>query len=264
MLINTENLLEIKKNMPQNNFVDIQFDFKANVKTENILVIFSTQRSGSTFLCDQIRLNNFCLPHEYFQPFHHLKILSDRWGCLKDSELNTSCFVEQLKKNRTYKNGWLGINLHGGHIETFKMMEKDFSDINFTYIHLVRKNEIAQAVSYYIASEGGQWNSHFKKKKDAVYSYQSILEKLLWIQEQNRMIKRYLSAKKYQKIIYEDLIQNPKEYISKITSIPLNDIVNQTTQLKKQANKINDNFILQFRSDYKKNYIKNTVKKFLL
>lgn len=261
MFIDTENLLEIKKKIPEDDFVDVQYDYKANVKTTNILIILSTQRSGSTFLCELIKQSNFCLPHEYFQPFEYLKILSERWGCLIDNELNIPRFIEQLKKNRTYDNGWLGINLHGSHLEIFKKMEKELAEINVTYIHLVRNNQVAQAVSYYVASEGGQWSSNFKKKNNPNYSYQLILEKLLWIQEQNRMIKRYLSKKKYQTISYEDFVLNPHEYISKITGSSSEKPLKVNTNLKKQKNKINETFIFKFKIDYKKSYVKNIIKK---
>ena len=73
-----------KSGIPKQDLVDAQFDLDENNLTENILVIFSTPRCGSSYLCNLLRTNSLCIPHEYFQLEQYLPILSKRWGCTSD------------------------------------------------------------------------------------------------------------------------------------------------------------------------------------
>jgi len=218
-----------------------------------VLIVLSTPRSGSTLLCDFLRINEACLPHEYFQPHQYMQILADRWGCVTEGVLDPVRYINALRKFRTYANGWLGINLHGSHLEIFLPMKSYLPDVRFHFIHVKRKDEIAQAVSYYIASETGQWSSHFRADSQPLYDFHGIELALEKIQRQNSNIDSYLSrqSSSYMTVYYEDLVANPVDFLKRLPCIKTEQIETSGDSLKKQSSGLSLKWIDKFTRDLK-------------
>lgn len=232
--------------LPPEDFINATFDIQEVIPTRNVLVILSTPRSGSTLLCDVLRKNGMCLPHEYFQPFEYLPLLAQRWGCINNSELIPGRFVEQLCRFRTFANGWLGINLHGSHIPVFRFFSDYFPDVHFHYINLFRRDLVAQAVSFCLAEQTGMWSSNFRPRDDqrvSEYDFEAIEAAAREIEQQNFMIRAFVAAGhlKCRDVVYEDLVAGSRElgeYLA--TLFGTNVAVEFRTDLKKQGSSLND------------------------
>lgn len=266
--IDTSSLPAIISKIPKGDFIDVQFDKNNKTTLTDVLILFSTPRSGSTMLTDLLQQNDLCLPHEYFQPFQYLPILAERWGCVESKHVNKVSFLENLIKFRSYPSGWLGINLHGEHLPVFSKFEKIMPDVNQHYIHLVRRDVIAQAISYDIAVQTGRWSSKFESNIDATYNYSTIKSRLNMIQQQNALISAYVKSRNitYKTIYYEDLITDPKNTLDFILPDLLDDqdFVNST--MKKQASNTSEDWAERFSHDYfehsKKNKLTQSIKFF--
>ena len=217
IFVETENLHEIISKVPGEDFIDIQFDEKSNAELTDMLVIFSTPRSGSTFLSDLIYKNNICTPHEYFQPFQYMPIMASRWECILEGKLDKSKYLKNLIDFRTSIKGWLGLNLHGEHLQVFSKFEQLLPIVNFHYVHVIRNDSFSQAISYEIASQTGKWSSHFDSFGEAKYNFSGINGRLKSFGEQNNIIKAFIKYKNIncKTISYEELISQPEKTLKK-------------------------------------------------
>lgn len=238
--------------LPDGDLSSDKFD-KENRATESVFIIFSTPRSGSTALCDFFKNSNVCIPHEYFQPFQYMPYLAKRWKAHKDGILVPKLYVDKLCEKRTANNGVLGINLHGSHLKIFEHFLPYFpKNINFRGLVLKRRDKIAQAVSYFIASESKVWSSHFGKRAVPIYSFEKIKSKLSSILTQEVLIDRYVALKEFpvDVLFYEDLCSS-KETIELLYGPHSERVVIDlaTASTKKQSNQVNDEYSQRFKYD---------------
>jgi LPS sulfotransferase NodH len=236
--------------IPPEDFVAAAFDRKAPGELEGLFFLFSTPRSGSTYLSELLNANNFCLPHEYFQPFEYLPILATRWDCVQEGVVNEERYISALIRFRTSPLGWLGIGLHGEHLRTYTRFEGAIPNVKKKCVHLRRRDIIAQAVSYELAMQTGAWSSHFESSGSPQYSFASIKSRLRHINKQNDLISCFVNARELpcSVVYYEDLVRDP--------AFVLKDIVGGSSQnglearLKKQADSLNQEWIRSFSVEY--------------
>lgn len=239
--------------IPREDLIDCQYDYVEASELTDILFILSTPRSGSTLLSDLIYNCGLCIPHEYFQPYEYLPILADRWGCITSQRtLNKPKFIDHLITLRTSTKGWLGINLHGEHIVYFQQFEHLFPKVRKHFVYIIRLDIIAQAVSYELASQTGQWNSNFDRQNEPVYNFHSILGKLKKVNYQNTLIQSYLYSKKYdcEKIVYEQLTVDPFLQVQKIIPDNILRCFELSSNLMRQSSSINEEWIRRFSYDF--------------
>ncbi len=250
--ISRDQVLDALKKIPEKDFIDGQYDLEASSQLKKIIFILSTPRCGSTLLSGLFYRNGFCLPHEYFQKFQYMPILADRWGCINDEVLDKQAYLDNLIKKRTSPKGWLGINLHGEHLATFSHFENLMPEVEMQFIHLMRQDPIAQAVSYELATQTGQWSSHFSQTGNACYTFSGIKKRLAMINEQNAIIRTYLKSRKldHEILYYEDLLENPVAKLKELLpDLPLEGL-NIESALKRQSSAINNEWIERFSSEY--------------
>lgn len=240
--------------IPHEDFINGQFDLSEENRLTNLLVILSTPRSGSTFLSDLLDKNNICLPHEYFQPAQYLPMLAKRWHCIENGKLNKQLYVKNLVRFRTSPSGWLGINVHGHHLPFFEQCLQWMPVVDVHYVHITRKDVVAQAVSYEIASQTKRWSSHFSAENKPQYSYSDILNKLHRIQHLNATILTHAYTREINltSISYEELVAHPQTTLESIISMDAKRSLNTESALKKQANSTNSEWLQKFSSDYLK------------
>ncbi|MEQ9643331.1 MAG: Stf0 family sulfotransferase [Alphaproteobacteria bacterium] len=239
-----------KISIPEYDFVDARYDQGSSSPTTNLLIIFSTPRSGSTYLCDLLLHNEACIAHEYFQPYHYMKILSERWDApIQNGDLSN--YVEKLKQYRTFPNGCLGINLHGEHLPVYLRAEKYFAALDVTYVHVVRRDQIAQAVSFHIAMQTRQWSSRYKSDRDPSYNYHLIRRRLEHISNGNNAISAFLRLRNADAvtIVYEDLIADPAKELARLP-LQVSSVSTKKIGLKRQTNQINEQFAKKFSQQH--------------
>lgn len=235
--------------IPSQDFINPNFD-TIEKNASKLLILLSSPRSGSTMLSERLDNWGVCLTHEYFQPFQYLPALANRWKCLEDGVVNHQRYVDALFTHRSSKSGWLGINLHGSHVASFMEFFNYFPKLEtIKIIHLRRKNSLKQAISYEIASQTGQWSSHFQKAADPVYDYKKIKGKLERIDEQTRTNLAFVQKQGYQSIdiFYEGFQDDLTEIMEFIGGEY--DGSEEVNQMSKQSNEINDDWLDKLSKD---------------
>ncbi|WP_405420059.1 Stf0 family sulfotransferase [Marinobacter flavimaris] len=245
--------------VPDQDFVNSSYDVEGLRKTQKVLVIFSTPRSGSTLFCDYVRQAGLCVPHEYFQPTDYMPILGSRWDCIQGEELNINQYFESLLRFRTSQTGWLGINVHGSHLNIFLKFFSNYKNLEYHFIHLARKDTIAQAVSYEKALQTSGWSMHFQKIKSPLYSFESIVDRLDRIEDQNAVIRCFLNGKKFSSLWYEDFISNPGHEISRIGLMDESQVPSFEPSLKKQKDELTAQWIRRFCVDFQEAFVKKSL-----
>lgn len=198
--------------IPNDDFINPNFDRKSTVAPNRIVVIFSTPRSGSTMVCDLLHSANVCIAHEYFQPFQYMPLLKRRYKIDDCSERASIEYYDALKYNRTSELGVFGVNVHGRHLEAvepvFDLLMSEATDIFF----LRRRKLVDQALSYAISRQTKQWTSKFKKSREVKIDVDIFNKCLADIVIQNEQISSILESKNidHSLLFYEDLLLQMK------------------------------------------------------
>lgn len=233
---------EARARIPDVDLIQARFDRAACPEARSLLLILSTERSGSTLLCEQLAALDYCYAHEYFQASQYLQILTERWSCLDRDHVAWDRFATALRAYRTAPSGVLGINLHGRHLSHFRRAAAHFADLPTQYLHVVRRDSIGQALSFHEARQTGQWSTHFPKGDGAGYDYEGVRKALAYLQYQNARISAFLEASGAQArtVVYEELVADPAGILSAITGIAADDIearlgVQRETSVRRQS-----------------------------
>ncbi len=252
VIITKKQTLSAIARIPESDFIDVHYDVDYLQKPKGIFFLLSTPRSGSTMICDLLYKSGFCLAHEYFQPYEYLPILADRWGCLKEDVLDNKKFMKQLIRFRTLNSGWLGINLHGHHLPLFSKFKEYFPESEQIFVRVRRRNVIAQAVSYEIASQTKQWTSKFQTGVTPVYSFEKIKNKINAIEHQNIITDVFLSSvnENVIELVYEDFIKNPSPTLSSIIPGEFYKKAIIEPSLKKQSSNVNKVWADRFSQEF--------------
>jgi LPS sulfotransferase NodH len=238
--------------IPDADFVCEEFDRTDAPPTIRMIVILSTPRSGSTFLCQLLHHAVLCTPHEYFQPHDYLPLLAFRWNCVDNGRVAWDRYACALERHRTSDLGVLGINLHGSHLRRFARALPHFSAPEAQYVWLQRRDKLRQAVSYGIATQTGQWSSEFKRGVPPAYRFEHFHGRLRVIQHQEALIQAFVAAHSINPdlLYYEDLSTDPKSVLPRVFGV---DFRRSSTggdrSLRPQRNSINDDFLQQFAAD---------------
>jgi len=234
--------------LPEDDFANGQFDRDVGTPPRTLLLILSTPRSGSTLACDLLHQAGVCTAHEYFQPYQIRPAMIHRWGLTEEDDAG---YCAALARYRTSPNGVLGINLHLHHLKYFERAGHCLPDTIRTvrYMWVSRRDKVAQAVSYEIARQTGQWSSAFTKTRDAEYDYERILGRLRFLQAADRSIRRYLwrRGQFMRPLLYED-IASDHDLVLKAAGSDAR--VSRPPAIGQQGGTVNAEMIARFRQDH--------------
>lgn len=237
---------------PSEDFISSKYDKKSFGDVSKVVIIVSTPRSGSTFLCDSIYSATGAIGHEYFQPHGYLQSLAKRWGCMEGNGVNKPRFVKKLIDNRA-SSGVLVVNLHASHLEVFKSFLNYFPSAKISCVHLIRGDVLSQAVSFYIASKTGAWSTAYDAAyiEETSYSYAGIKEKLDKIQSDNVYASCFLkkTSINHKVVLYEDLKESAGEVVEYLTGHEFS-MKEKSSRIKQQANGLNEYFKKRFAFEY--------------
>ena len=239
------------RSIPDADFVSPAFDNDQSRRPSQMVVILSTPRCGSTYLCDLLRRAGLCTPHEYFQPQHYLPLLSYRWDCVENGRVGWRRYARALEKNRTSASGTLGIKVHGAHLYYFSEALPYFTAPATRYVWLQRRDRLRQAVSFGIARQTGQWTSHFRARGSPTYRYNYLRRGLNAIHSQEDLIAAFLYARglSYETLYYEDLLGAARAQMLKKAfdiDVPQTRAAADPLAPRRQADALNETWLSRF------------------
>jgi trehalose 2-sulfotransferase len=170
-------------------------------------LIASTPRSGSHFLGHILHTSGeWSAPLEYFN-----KANLEKWRRLLRAKTNQEIF-QNLFQRRTHPTGWFGLKAHW---RQFSQLATDEQFIGWLalerFVHVYRRDEIAQAVSLVIARQTNAWISFHEKAKEPKYSFADISKAIAYIRTEIAAWNAYFSSRRVEPLVleYEALIENP-------------------------------------------------------
>ncbi len=238
------------------------------------LIVLSTQRSGSTMVCDDLTgTNRLGRPSEYF-----IKVIKGIGKC--SPEQLRSLIYESLEKGET-SNGILGLKIMANQIlpigKALSLSELCNDESNercfysffkdAVFIRVIREDKIAQAVSRVIARQTGVYHvadtitglegmlGKISKKRDEkllTYDYEAILKEVKNIKEEEDYLDRFFCIYNLTPlpIVYEKAIED-RTYVEKLAiSLGVGSVKIINRRLKKASVVISQNWVRQFRRTY--------------
>jgi len=243
--------------MPENPYTE-QFaslqDFPICEETKSNFIICSTPRCGSHLLGHLLHQTGVMgFPLEYFNP-PEFDLWKKRFGT--HGIIDT---LKEIKRHRTSLNGYFGCKLHYSHYE-FLVKDYDFYELfpDAKFIHLKRRDILAQAISYVKAVTSGQWISATPQVKEPVFSTRYINNAMQKVARWNACWDCVFSRRDlpYITIYYEDLIEDSGMIVNRISSF-LDIEFDRVNSLKvfiphRQYDKVNDEWRQRYLEDVKK------------
>jgi LPS sulfotransferase NodH len=238
--------------IPDADFVSAAFDVEASTPPRRMVVVLSTPRSGSTYLCELLHRAGLCTAHEYFQPYQYLPLLAHRWGCVERGHVSWPSYARALERHRTSPQGVLGVNIHGSHVRHFLQALPWLTAPDAAYLWLRRRDKLRQAVSYGIARQTRQWSTHFARGAEPRYDYAAFARLLGAIHEQEDLIRAFLHerAPVHRTLDYEDLVDDPAGSLK--SALGVESAATPTASepgLRRQGDATNEGFLSRFVQD---------------
>ncbi|MCF2870430.1 Stf0 family sulfotransferase [Octadecabacter sp. G9-8] len=190
-------------------------------------------------------LGVFGYPLEYLNP-GNWKVWEERAG-----QMDT---LDYIKSVRTGPNGVFSVKLHHEHLVAFLRHEQNVLD--YSYIHLCRRDLTKQAISFARAQQTGAWISDMPEMTPAQYDWSLIAEKMDAISRGNADWQSFLRSVgiKPLQLYYEDIVADTSGAIAQIAAY-LDIDVSQITADKgifapqRQKKAAQDDWVTQFVDD---------------
>lgn len=230
-------------------------------------VVCSTARSGSNLLCSYVQSLGVIGPvNEWLNTRLMAQVAGKK---LKFNEAYYTAHPEEiltkLIENNRGGDGSFSSKVH--YIEFYNMLKNQFNPFklmsNPSFIHLVRKDIIAQAISYEKAHQQDSWTSFTKPVKNAEYKFAATCQKLKLIMDSNDGWANFFQTNNFQAkiVVYEELEKNPRKVVEEVMhhwgySVTSEQLSHISTGLKRQTDNINEEWRERFEADLKANNIK--------
>lgn len=170
--------------------------------------ICTEARSGSSYLCDILKTTGILgNPDEYFNTY----CMTVTRG-IADYPADPEGQFAAMKHRMATPNGVYGLKVFSGHFDNAQITQwtERLPDLHF--IHLVRLDVLAQAISHVRAWQTMQWTHGAAKRSEPVYDFDRInLEVKRLLKSQNRW--RYYFARNSAPVLhlnYEQVCEDPQ------------------------------------------------------
>lgn len=192
--------------------------------TQVAYAIASTPRSGSTFLCELLSATQVAgFPQEYLRYPSQILTQYCQFDCVN--------YLQKLMTHKSTSNGVFGTKLISHFLQKHLNSQPNLNQTleDFSFIYLIRKDTVSQAVSSFLAAKTKTWHIYSQKEdkkyqsrldkvsiEDADFEQiKSIHQKLL---KQERFLEDFFKQRKISPLIveYESLAKAPEENINKI------------------------------------------------
>jgi trehalose 2-sulfotransferase len=234
--------------------LDERLDFNHFVPLRKSYIVASSYRSGSNYLCWELwRTGVLGAPVEFLNPYDALPVLMNRFKAVSPGD-----YVTKLVEHRSSKNGVFGLKTHSHHFEAFLKQYPALLDAlaPVTFIHINRRNKLAQAVSMAKALQTDFWTSRIESERPKPQYDRELIEKcLIEVEQQELKWPRWFEANNItpHRVLYEDLIADtPKVVRSILELLGVQDDEPDQVQVpptKRQGDGTNKEWIERFRED---------------
>ena len=128
------------------------------------VIICATGRTGSWLLCRAMAHHGIGIPHEYFNA-RHVGLIATRYGIagladgtqLASNAQARQAYIAALLNYRTV-NGIFATKIHWGQYASYLDNDEGVALLqNAHFVHLYRRDLVAQAISFHVARETGRW-----------------------------------------------------------------------------------------------------------
>lgn len=239
----------------------------------NLFAIVCTPRSGSSFLCDLLKLNGAGKPLEHLRsPL--LYLIKHR----RRLNIDLKSLLQKVIA-RCCDRGMFGTKVISHFFfDLVEILDRDeMEDLmsvfrNFKIIYLYRENKTAQAVSKFLASKSKFWHStaphrslaEYQEQVQSIeYNFETIKEIYEKLVEEEQGLEDFIDRSGFNQIIkvdYEQLKEKPQaemEKIVKFLNIEL-DSLNLESDFKVLASTHSEELIAKFQQEYSQ-YSRQTV-----
>ena len=226
--------------------------------------ILTLPRSGSTFLCHLLTATEVA-----GYPTEHFRIPA--FTLAKYCNFDHIRFLKTLLTHRVSLNGVFGTKFISHFLRDFETLDTGLETILSSidkYIYLVRKDEVAQAISILLAQKTKVWHINNQHK---MLNYQDDLEsividdelleevnkKLYFIRQQQKYIDRVLKTYNISPLIieYENLVENVEDNIQKILDyLEINTLPGTISNLQYTIKKMSSELSLSIAEVYRAKY----------
>ena len=170
-------------------------------------LIATTPRCGSHYLGHLLAATGMLgSPLEYFSK-GRLRDWQEKLATAHRPDL-----FRQLLRRRTSPSGWFGVKAHWPQFEQIFSDEAVFPLFHFSrFIHIQRRDRIAQAVSWVIAQQSAAWISFHQASDEPRYDFAAINNALAVIDAQTATWNDFFTSRQIAPldVLYEDLVANP-------------------------------------------------------
>jgi LPS sulfotransferase NodH len=236
----------------EDDFVAPKYDSDGG-SLKTLVLLLSTPRSGSKYVCDQFRLRGGFVTHEYFHPLTCLPLLADRWGVLDGGSVSARGYVDALVRHRASPEGVLGVNVHGVQLETFSKFLDLMTDApEVRVVNLQRRDRIAQAISFVVAKQTQEWIKGFESRGTAHYSARQIDQAIKEIARQKAQVDAFVELHDLEPtdLVYEEVAADPAGQLAPILSgLPFTDVAAAAPVVERQSGATNREWRARFRHD---------------
>lgn len=240
------------REIPQNDLAHIRHENPGFCASETVLLV-STPRSGSTMLSTSIDPVAGCPMAEYFQPYEIIPYLEQVRrkqvcsGLLGRYRFSPRKYADYLANFRSGESRVLAVNFHASHIPIYDQVAPYLPKTRSLAI-LLRRDIVAQAVSYYIAGQTRKWSSNYAAQAaEPSYDRKGVgtcLETLVRGTEEN--IARF-TPMGAELLFYEDGLSSERSFAARV-GLPEAKAAGNL-QTKRQGNALNAQFAARFRED---------------
>lgn len=228
------------------------------------LIAFTT-RSGSTLFCEYMTANGLGRPAEYFQyPFG--KQNYSVYKALGVSKRDFKGFLRELIKQCS-PNGIFGAKVLWDHknallerVQRYNPKIRRIEDLfpDMKWIHIQRKDKVAQAISLWRAVHSGRWHSpdHPNKKPNPKYNFYTIYSYYSSIIAEEQMWERYFEKRKLSvySFLYEELLDDPHKIIMQVADFiqaPASVLANETeVKIETHLKKLRDSYSQEIKARF--------------
>ena len=248
--------------MSKNNLLQSsQCNFRKPTVSYGILTL---PRSGSTFLCHLLAATESA-----GYPTEHLR--KPAFTLAKYCNFDYIRLFNNLMTHRVTLNGVFGTKFISHFFHDFENLENGFENILTAldkYIYLVRKDEVAQAISILLAQKTQVWHINNQNK---LLNYQDQLEsitiddelleevnhKLFFIRQQQKYIDKVLNKYQISPLVieYEQLVENVEDNLQTILDyLGINILPETLTNLEYTIKKMGSELSRNIAEEYRKKY----------